>query len=92
MSEKRRSMVVDTDALVALLNKDDALAGRAQEILERCIAEGVHLIYPATMLVEAVTTFQRKLSQPLLAGEVAKLVREGQFGVAPILWKVETVR
>lgn len=79
-----RTVVVDADALIALLNKDDALAGRADALLQQLVADEAILLYPATTLVEAVTTLQRKLSQPALAAKVIDLLQADQIPVEPI--------
>lgn len=79
-----RIVVVDADALIALFNEDDALAAQAEALLQRLIADEVMLLYPATTLVEAVTTLQRKLSRPLLAEQVVDLLHTDQLPIEPV--------
>ncbi len=79
-----KTVVVDTDALIALVNKDDFLALDAVKTLEDLYANEVKLVYPATTIVEAITTFQRKLSNSALAGDIAQMLREGQFNIVPV--------
>ena len=76
--------IVDSDALIALLNKDDSLADKAIKTLESLHMQGVRLLYPATTLVETTTALQRKLSNPSLASEVIRMIKESQFTVVPV--------
>lgn len=77
-------LIVDADALIALFHAEDALAAQASALLERCIRDEVILLYPATAIVEAITTLQRRLSRPQIAARIAQLVQEGQ-------WPIEAV-
>lgn len=79
-----KTVVVDTDALIALVNKDDALASDAVRTLQDLYANEVKLVYPSTTIVEAITTFQRKLSNSGLAGDIAQMLRGGQFNIVPV--------
>ena len=79
-----KTVVVDTDALIALVNKDDALASDAVRTLQDLYANEVKLVYPSTTIVEAITTFQRKLSNSSLAGDIAQMLRGGQFNIVPV--------
>lgn len=79
-----KTVVVDTDALIALINKGDTLATKSIEILGVLYKKEVKLIYPATTIVEAITTVQRKLSNPMLATELAQMLRSGQFDIVAV--------
>lgn len=79
-----KTVVVDTDALIALVNKDDVLALDAVKTLENLYASEVKLVYPATTIVEVITTFQRKLSNSGLAGDMVQMLRDGQFNIVPV--------
>ena len=79
-----KTVVVDTDGLIALVNKDDVLALDAVKTLEDLHASEVKLVYPSTTIVEAITTFQSKLSNSGLAGDMAQMLRDGQFNIVPV--------
>jgi predicted nucleic acid-binding protein len=79
-----KTVVVDTDALIALVNKDDSLALDAVRTLKNLYSNEVKLIYPSTTIVEAMMTFQRKLSNSCLASDIAQMLRDGQFNVVSV--------
>jgi predicted nucleic acid-binding protein len=79
-----RTVIVDSDALIALLNKDDSLADKAVKTLEALHVQEVRLLYPATTLIETTTALQRKLSNPTLTIEIARMIKESQFEVVPV--------
>lgn len=79
-----RSAIVDADALIALFNPDDAHAQRAFTLLQQLTADGVRLLHPSTTITEAVTTLQRRFSNPQATAELVRLVRAGQLAIAPV--------
>ncbi len=79
-----KTVIVDSDALIALLNKDDLLAGKAVKTLEGLYKLEVKLLYPATTLVETTTTLQRRLSDASLTKEIIKMINESQFPVIAV--------
>ncbi len=79
-----KTIIVDADGLIALFNKDDAHAEKAVLLLQDLVREEAKIIYPATTIVEATTTLQRKLHKPELAAQIAVLVKENQFPIVSI--------
>lgn len=79
-----KTVVVDTDALIALINKEDSMAAKALKTLEGLYEREVRLLYPATTIVEATTALQRKLSNPSLTTEIVRTIKESQFEIVPI--------
>jgi len=77
-------IIVDSDALIALVNLDDALAGDAMRIVEQVRNMKATLVYPATTIAETVTTFQRKLKRPDLARALVASVKANQLIIEPI--------
>ncbi len=77
-----RTIIVDSDALIALVNKDDKLATRALRVLEGLHKQGAKLLYPVTTIAETTTTLQRKLGNPLFASEIMAMTRE--FMIVPV--------
>jgi predicted nucleic acid-binding protein len=84
MKRLARIIVVDADALIALFNRDDVHAARSLDLLDRLMVEGARLVHPATTIVEAVTTLQRRFSHPQAAAELARVVREAHLIVEPV--------
>lgn len=84
MKRPARTIIVDADALIALFNRDDFHAARSMALLERLTAEGARLLHPATTIVEAVTTLQRRFSNPQAAAELVQLVQQAKLAVEPI--------
>lgn len=73
------TVVVDTDSLIALFNKDDSNSQKAEILFQMLYQKKARLIYPATTLVETVDTLQRKLKKHKEAEEIARLIRSAQF-------------
>lgn len=73
------TVVVDTDSLIALFNKDDANNQKAEILFQTLYQKKVRLIYPATTLVETVDTLQRRLKKYKEAEEIARLIGHAQF-------------
>jgi predicted nucleic acid-binding protein len=78
------TVVVDADVLIALVNKDDALATKTIKTLESLYNKGAKLVYPSTSIVEAITAIQRKLNNPDLTNELAQMIRDSQFDVVSV--------
>src|SRR5664279_1504894 len=74
-----KTIIVDADGLIALFNKDDAHAKKAVLLLQKLVEEEAKIVYPATAIVEATTTIQRKLNQPQIAAQIAELIKDNQF-------------
>ena len=77
-------VVVDSDALIALFNKDDTNIKQAESFLEKLYDEKARLIYPATTLVETVDTLQRKLKKHTEAVQIVKFIGNAQFATESI--------
>jgi predicted nucleic acid-binding protein len=84
VKEHARTIIVDADALIALFSEGDAHASHSMKLLDCLIAEGAHVLHPATAIVEAVTTLQRRLNDPRAAAELVRLVKEANLSVEPI--------
>ncbi len=77
-------VVLDSDALIALLHGGDALADRAQRTLDKLTDLGAELICPASTFAEVATTMQRKLSNGQLAADIVDILLAGDIDIAPI--------
>lgn len=84
MKNDVHTVIVDADALIALFSEGDIHATHSIELLDCLIADGARLLHPATTIVEAVTTLQRRLNNPAAAAEVVRLVKEAKLTVEPV--------
>lgn len=76
-----KTVIGDSDALIALYVENDSNHNRATKISERLYGDGVKVIFPNTAIVEAITTFQRKFSNPELAMRLNKKYKQGEFHI-----------
>lgn len=78
------TIVVDTDAIVAQVKKDDKNHRAAMAISSSLVSSNAQVIYPATTVVEAVTFIQRPLSNPPVAYGTAQLMANSSAQVAEV--------
>jgi predicted nucleic acid-binding protein len=81
-------LVVDADAFIAYVDEDDAHAEKTITILQACVEREMILLYPATVIVEAVTTLQRRLRKPFLAQKIVDEVQAQQFIIEPVTQEI----
>lgn len=78
------TVVVDTDAIVAQVKKDDKNHRAAMAISGSLVSSNAQVIYPATTVVEAVTFIQRPLNNPPVAYGTAQLMANSSAQVAEV--------
>lgn len=81
---KKKTIVVDSDGLIGLFDEQDAHFTTAHRVVLHAKQNDIILIYPASTLVETVTTFQRKLQKPELAAKVIGLIAKKELTIEPI--------
>ena len=77
-------VIADADAIVAQAHAKDSnhkLILRLGQILD---SQGVHILFPATAIAEAVTTLQRKFSDPQLAASTLNLFTDPSIAIENI--------
>lgn len=79
-----KTVIADSDSLIALLSVDDGNHAKAVEQLEKLISQGYRIIYPATVIVETTTTFQIRFSNPRLSAEIVKMTAQAQLPVETV--------
>lgn len=84
MKRDALTIIVDADALIALFSEGDVHAAHSLELLDYLVADGALLLHPATTIVEAVTTLQRRLNNPQAAAELVRLVNEAKLAIEPV--------
>jgi predicted nucleic acid-binding protein len=60
-------VIADSDALIALSNLDDVHHHSSRAIARQLLETDAQIFFPTTTIVEAVTSMQRKLSNPGMA-------------------------
>ena len=78
------TIIVDSDGLIGLFNKDDAHNATSIFTLEKLIAKEAKLIYPATTLTEATAILQIRLKHPELATKIVDLLIDGKLIIEPV--------
>jgi|SRR5579885_175840 len=79
------TIIVDSDALIALFNKDDANAKKASKLFTIFLEKKIRLLYPATTLVETIDTLQRKLKKHEEALRITQLIAEARFATESVV-------
>ncbi len=74
-------VVGDADALIAIYFKNDNFHQAVVKISEKLYQKGATIIFPNTAIAEAVTTLQRKLSNPTAAQLLVSEYKQGGFYV-----------
>jgi predicted nucleic acid-binding protein len=80
----RLTIIVDSDAFVALLHEADDHAPVAYHILQHLIATKARLLYPATTITETATLVQRRMKLPALAEQITQMVKMQRLLVTPV--------
>jgi predicted nucleic acid-binding protein len=77
-------IVVDADALIALVDCDDLHAVDAFALLKRLRELEALLLYPATTILEAATTLLRKLNKPALVAQIVAATKARHSTIEPV--------
>ncbi len=72
-------VVVDSDAIFALLNPNDPLNHKAFQTFQQLVAQGYQLIYPTSVIFEVVSLFQRVLPTPTVTAKLVEMIRKDQL-------------
>lgn len=78
------TIVVDSDGLIGLLNKDDIHNLESTRILTKLTQQEATLIYPATVIAESTTLLQTRLKKPMLAAQIIELLVTDRFIIEPV--------
>jgi predicted nucleic acid-binding protein len=77
-------IIGDTDGLIGYLNPADPHNKQALSTISFLAQHNAILAFPTTAIAEAVTTFQRKYSNPLLAQQIVEQYKAGHLLTIPI--------
>lgn len=70
------TIIIDSDGLIGVINKDDAHHARSLILLEELIRQEAKLIYPVTVITEATAILQIRLSKQSLSHKIIELLTE----------------
>ncbi len=84
MGNKRITVIVDSDAFVALLHGADVHGQDAERILTALIARKTRFLYPATVITETTTLVQRRLKLPEIAEQIVQMVHTQRLLITPV--------
>jgi predicted nucleic acid-binding protein len=84
VGSKRLTVIVDSDAFLALLYKADDHAATAERILHALIECKTRFLYPASVITETATLVQRRLKLPEIAQQIAHMVKTQRLMVTPV--------
>ncbi len=84
MDGSNHRIVIDADALIALVNVRDALHERALQVNARLIEQQAFVLFPSSAILEAVTKLQRVLSTPALVEQLLALVFHDKEAIVPV--------
>ena len=74
-------VVGDTDSIIALAYEVDPNHEKAEKISRKLRSKGYQVIYPNTVIVEAITTLKRGLNLPERAQYVNQQYQKGTFNI-----------
>lgn len=77
-------VIIDSDAIIALFNDKDSNSKRAMDILQELNKNGITIIYPATTIVEVITTLQRKIHKPKIVKAIVELIKNGNLPIESV--------
>lgn len=74
-----KAVVVDSDSLFAIYNPNDPLNTKALKTFQQLIVAGYQLIYPASVLFEVISLFQRVLPTPTVTKKLVEMIKNDQI-------------
>ena len=83
---RQNIVIADADAFIAIVNSNDSNNSKAVEVLERLQYLNAEVFFPVTAISEAITSAQRKNSDPKLAKAMVEIAISGDIntlGVEP---------
>lgn len=79
-----KTVVVDSDSIFAIYNPNDPLNSKATRTFQQLITKGFKLIYPASVLFEIVSLFQRVLPTPTITAKLVEMIKNERIPVHAI--------
>src|SRR4051794_22924064 len=76
-----KTLVVDSDVLIALTYNDDPQHEEARRILQQLLEIGVKLVVPSSIILEAIAALKRGLDLPMEAHLLNRQYLNQEFNV-----------
>lgn len=76
-----KKVVIDSDAIYAIYNHNDPLHNEATKTLRWLNDKHFQLIYPASVIFEIMSLFQRVLSTPSVTTNLIDMIKNGQLQI-----------
>lgn len=70
-----KKVIIDSDAIYAIYNHQDPLHGKATQTLQQLNNSQYQFIYPASVIFEVMSLFQRVLSRPSAVMKIADMIK-----------------
>lgn len=77
-------IVADADSIVAQAVASDSNHKLTLDLAQKLAEQGAHILFPATAIAEAITTLQRKFSDPQLAAITLELFADATISIENI--------
>lgn len=84
MQKKIGIVIADADAIIAIVNEDDANHAQAFKISKTLLEQNATLMVPVTAVIEAITALKRAINRPDLAKELIGLCESGSIPVVDV--------
>ena len=81
MNKRPLIIVADADSIVAQAVASDSNHQLTLDLAQKLADEGAHILFPATAIAEAITTLQRKFSNPQLAVLTLELFTDDSISI-----------
>jgi predicted nucleic acid-binding protein len=72
-------ILVDADAMISFVNVDEIHHSRTKKIMQELALTQAYLLYPATVICEAVTVLRGRLNKPTEAASIVEKFQTGDF-------------
>lgn len=84
MQDNIKIVVVDADAIMALVNEDDANHEHAVKISSILSEQNATLLVPVSAVIEAITALKRAIDRPDLAKTLIEMCESGSIPVIDV--------
>lgn len=82
--DNQNIIIADADAFIAIVNSNDSNNQKAVEILEKLQQLKIEIFFPVTAISEAITSAQRKNSDPKLAKALVEIAISGDINTLEV--------
>ena len=77
-------IIADADAIIAQAVATDSNHDLTLQLAQKLSESGAHILFPSTAIAEAITTLQRKFSDPNLAAATLELLTNSNIAIEDV--------